>query len=167
MEDSGADRASENAARKTPVIYSDQHQRRKSRRHLSSGNYSKPLLDSHNGNNIIGNVHLQLVEPQSPADEDSSGSASTDKLPSAPGAATSLGAALQPQRTSMSTINAGAGVTPGLRRRREREERQKTFLRDQQDASSRAGDLKDKDDVNHSGMHNLEFRLLLQTLQIT
>lgn len=31
----------------------------------------------------------------------------------------------------------GAGVTPGLRRRRERAERQKSFMREQQDAANR------------------------------
>lgn len=47
-----------------------------------------------------------------------------------------------------------AGVTPGLRRRRERAERQKSFLREQQEAAAaglRPFDIKD-DIINNHGM---------------
>lgn len=47
-----------------------------------------------------------------------------------------------------------AGVTPGLRRRRERAERQKSFLREQQEATAtglRPFDIKD-DIINNHGM---------------
>lgn len=48
-----------------------------------------------------------------------------------------------------------AGVTPGLRRRRERAERQKSFLREQQEAAAagiRPFDIKD-DIINNHGMY--------------
>lgn len=46
-----------------------------------------------------------------------------------------------------------AGVTPGLRRRRERAERQKSFLREQQEAAAgiRPFDIKDEI-INNHGM---------------
>ncbi|XP_031617722.1 uncharacterized protein LOC116337370 isoform X6 [Contarinia nasturtii] len=57
-----------------------------------------------------------------------------------------------------------AGVTPGLRRRRERAERQKSFLREQQEAAAagfRPFDMKD-DIINNHDSENDEKRLLLQ-----
>lgn len=56
-----------------------------------------------------------------------------------------------------------AGVTPGLRRRRERAERQKSFLREQQEAAAalRPFDIKD-DIINNHGT----FKLLPKTKSI-
>lgn len=48
-------------------------------------------------------------------------------------------------------IHDGAGVTPGLRRRRERAERQKSFLREQQEAAGK--DQYEIKDENHGKYH--------------
>lgn len=53
-------------------------------------------------------------------------------------------------------VHENAGVTPGLRRRRERAERQKSFLREQQEAAAsgllRPFDIKDEI-INNHGMN--------------
>lgn len=53
-------------------------------------------------------------------------------------------------------VHESAGVTPGLRRRRERAERQKSFLREQQEAAAsgllRPFDIKDEI-INNHGTH--------------
>lgn len=48
----------------------------------------------------------------------------------------------------------GAGVTPGLRRRRERAERQKSFIREQQEAASAGSRPFGMDDLNGHGKKN-------------
>lgn len=45
----------------------------------------------------------------------------------------------------------GAGVTPGLRRRRERAERQKTFMREQQEAVAAGRPFDERPDENGHG----------------
>lgn len=65
-------------------------------------------------------------------------------------------------------VHESAGVTPGLRRRRERAERQKSFLREQQEAAAsgllRPFDIKDEI-INNHGMNAIvyhpEFVLVL------
>lgn len=54
-------------------------------------------------------------------------------------------------------VHGNAGVTPGLRRRRERAERQKSFLRGQQEAAAvglRPFDIK-SDIINNQGKFNV------------
>lgn len=87
-------------------------ERRKSRRHSTGNTPHSP------------SKHLMAPKSYSPLhqtlDEDSSSSANSGELNDVFG---------MPKG-----IHDGAGVTPGLRRRRERAERQKSFLREQQDA---------------------------------
>lgn len=87
---------------------SESVERRKSRRH-STGNPSHSPSASKN----YSPAHQTL-------DEDSSSSANSGEL--------------NDVFSKSKGIHEGAGVTPGLRRRRERAERQKSFLREQQDA---------------------------------
>lgn len=119
-------------------------ERRKSRRH-STGN--TPLLlastppTMHSTTHPKGYTPNMLLTIQQTVDEDSSGSGSNSTDPMSPGSTlngTELAAGFGVPKSSSATVLAGAGVTPGLRRRRERAERQKTFMREQQDASARA-----------------------------
>lgn len=110
----------------------EQSERRKSRRH-STGNTHLPQ-----------HTVLPSAVPNSPmyqtVDEDSSGSANSGKSNEVFGI------------TRMSFPHENAGVTPGLRRRRERAERQKSFMREQKQALPAALQLFNaKDDVNNHG----------------
>lgn len=112
----------------------DPLERRKSRRH-STGN--SPIMPPPIP------PHPQSYSPPTPAnqavDEDSSSSANSGELNDVFG-------------VPKSSRDSGAGVTPGLRRRRERAERQKTFIREQQEAVAaglRPFEL--KDDQNGHG----------------
>lgn len=61
-----------------------------------------------------------------------------------------------------------AGVTPGLRRRRERAERQKSFLREQQEAAAatvRPFDIKDEIHNNH-GMFSIQCIVIVLYLHL-
>lgn len=60
-----------------------------------------------------------------------------------------------------------AGVTPGLRRRRERAERQKTFIREQQEAAVAAAslrplDINHREDLNGHGKYSFHFISILR-----
>ncbi|XP_055315365.1 FH1/FH2 domain-containing protein 1 isoform X4 [Sitodiplosis mosellana] len=129
-------RIPDNSVRKTPRCRSlnanggDPLERRKSRRH-SSDAAPNPA---------------KFYSPRSPItmhqtlDEDSSSSVNSGELNDVFGV---------PKGTHES-----AGVTPGLRRRRERAERQKSFLREQQEAAAaglRPFDIKD-DIINNHGV---------------
>ncbi|XP_055315363.1 FH1/FH2 domain-containing protein 3 isoform X3 [Sitodiplosis mosellana] len=139
-------RIPDNSVRKTPRCRSlnanggDPLERRKSRRH-SSDAAPNPA---------------KFYSPRSPItmhqtlDEDSSSSVNSGELNDVFGV---------PKGTHES-----AGVTPGLRRRRERAERQKSFLREQQEAAAaglRPFDIKD-DIINNHDSENDEKRLLMQ-----
>lgn len=108
----------ENSVRKTlrcrsiNVNGSDIVERRKSRRH-STGTTPHSPSKHLNTSKMYSPLHQTL-------DEDSSSSANSGELNDVFGVS--------------KAIHDGAGVTPGLRRRRERAERQKSFLREQQDA---------------------------------
>lgn len=59
----------------------------------------------------------------------------------------------------------GAGVTPGLRRRRERAERQKTFMREQQEAAaSGVRPFEERPDENGHGKQTIAFALVFYAL---
>lgn len=137
-------RIPDNSVRKTPRFRSinangnDPIERRKSRRH-STG--TTPIA-----------VQQKCYSPRSPAvamhpqqtlDEDSSSSTNSGELNDVFGAHKGGG------------VHESAGVTPGLRRRRERAERQKSFLREQQEAAAsgllRPFDIKDEI-INNHGM---------------
>lgn len=125
-------------------------ERRKSRRH-STGN--TPLLLARTTSTppppptahptAVGYQPNMLLTIQQTVDEDSSGSGSNSTEPLSPGSTAPNGtdavggAAAGVLSAKSATVPVGAGVTPGLRRRRERAERQKTFMREQQDASAR------------------------------
>ncbi|XP_055689888.1 uncharacterized protein LOC129793707 isoform X3 [Lutzomyia longipalpis] len=108
-------RIPDNSVRKT-LRYraTDSAERRKSRRH-STGNTPAPPVPP---------LPHNLTATQT-VDEDSSSSQNS----------TELNCVFRECRDK--TPREGAGVTPGLRRRRERAERQKSFMREQQDAATR------------------------------
>lgn len=129
-------RIPDNSVRKTPRCRSinangnEPSERRKSRRHSTTPN---------SGNS-------KCFSPRSPMplhqtiDDDSSSSTNSGEI------------------NDVFGVNKGAhenaGVTPGLRRRRERAERQKSFLREQQEAAAaglRPFDIKDEI-INSHGM---------------
>lgn len=105
----------DNSIRKVPrcraVKGIDSNERRKSRRH--SSNSTPPPVPPHPKGYVL--------QRSDPLDEDSSSSANSNELNDV---------------FRDKTIRDGPGVTPGLRRRRERNERQKTFLREQQEAAA-------------------------------
>lgn len=111
---------------------SDPMERRKSRRH-STGNtaQSSPYPPPRFNNSAIGQT----------LDEDSSSSGNS-------------GEANEVFNHSKGPHDL-AGVTPGLRRRRERAERQKSFMREQQEAAA-AGvrPFEIKDNINNQGKSN-------------
>lgn len=145
-------RIPDNSVRKTPRFRSinangsDPIERRKSRRH-STGT----TPNSANGQ------QQKCYSPRSPAiamhqqtlDEDSSSSTNSGELNDVFGVHKSGGG-----------VHESAGVTPGLRRRRERAERQKSFLREQQEAAAsgllRPFDIKDEIISNH-GMNTMDY----------
>ncbi|XP_037039668.1 FH1/FH2 domain-containing protein 3 isoform X4 [Bradysia coprophila] len=90
------------------------HERRKSRRHSTGNSPMPPPIPPH--------PKSYTVPAQQIVDEDSSSSANSGELNDVFGIAKGN--------------RDGAGVTPGLRRRRERAERQKTFMREQQEAAA-------------------------------
>lgn len=90
------------------------HERRKSRRHSTGNSPMSPPIPPH--------PKSYTVPAQQVVDEDSSSSANSGELNDVFGI---------PKGN-----RDGAGVTPGLRRRRERAERQKTFMREQQEAAA-------------------------------
>lgn len=109
----------------------DSHERRKSRRH-STGN--SPVIQA------LKNGSPPAVHQQT-ADEDSSSSANSGELTDV--------------FNKVKTNRESAGVTPGLRRRRERAERQKTFMKEQQEAAAaglRPFDV-NRDDLNGHGKY--------------
>ncbi|XP_055702858.1 FH1/FH2 domain-containing protein 3 isoform X2 [Phlebotomus papatasi] len=110
-------RIPDNSVRKT-LRYraTDSAERRKSRRH-STGNTPAPPVPPL--------PHNLTMPPGQTLDEDSSSSQNS----------TELNCVFRECRDK--TPREGAGVTPGLRRRRERAERQKSFMREQQDAANR------------------------------
>lgn len=139
-------RIPDNSVRKTPRFRSinangnDPIERRKSRRH-STGTTPNSA-----------NAQQKCYSPRSPAmamhqqtlDEDSSSSTNSGELNDVFGVHKGGG------------VHESAGVTPGLRRRRERAERQKSFLREQQEAAAsgllRPFDIKDEI-INNHGMN--------------
>lgn len=139
-------RIPDNSVRKTPRFRSinangsDPIERRKSRRH-STGT----TPNSANG-------QQKCYSPRSPAlDEDSSSSTNSGELNDVFGVHKGGGGG----------VHESAGVTPGLRRRRERAERQKSFLREQQEAAAsgilRPFDIKDELINNHGMLIQLIF----------
>lgn len=129
----------------------DPNERRKSRRHstgtspiahqltapttINNNNHSSTMLNGVNNGAAATGLHQQT------ADEDSSSSANSGELNDV------FNVAKQNRES--------AGVTPGLRRRRERAERQKTFMREQQEfaaaASLRPIDISNREDLNGHG----------------
>lgn len=144
-------RIPDNSVRKTPRFRSinangsDPIERRKSRRH-STGTTPN-----------AANGQQKCYSPRSPAmvthqqilDEDSSSSTNSGELNDVFGVHKGGGG-----------VHESAGVTPGLRRRRERAERQKSFLREQQEAAAsgilRPFDIKDEIISNH-GMNSIGY----------
>lgn len=120
----------------------DPNERRKSRRH-STG--TSPLIHqlSPTTNNHSPKIYHGVNNLHQTADEDSSSSANSGEL-------NDVFNVTKQNRES-------AGVTPGLRRRRERAERQKTFIREQEDAvaaaSARPIDENKSDDLNRHGKY--------------
>lgn len=112
----------------------EQSERRKSRRH-STGNTS---LSQHS---VIAQMSNSPIHQT--VDEDSSGSANSGKSNEMFGI------------TRIGFPHENAGVTPGLRRRRERAERQKSFMREQQKQAVPAvlQLFNAKDDANNHGMY--------------
>ncbi|XP_073837875.1 formin homology 2 domain containing isoform X8 [Musca autumnalis] len=111
-------RLPDNTLRKTQRFRNstDTAERRKSRRHstgTSPGNINKVLP-----------THSRLTPPQTILDEDSSSSTNSAEYAN--------GVFVDKQHRD------GAGVTPGLRRRRERAERHRSFLKEQQEAAAAA-----------------------------
>lgn len=135
-------RVSDNSVRKTPRCRSlnangNELERRKSRRHSTGTSPNSTMANTkcYSPRSSM-TVHQTL-------DEDSSSSANSGELNDV------FGVSKGPHEN--------AGVTPGLRRRRERAERQKSFLREQQEAStaaSRPFDIKDEIHNNH-GMFSI------------
>lgn len=115
----------------------DPVERRKSRRHSTGNSPIMPPPIPSQPKSYSPPVHQQTV------DEDSSSS----------------GHSAEPNDVfgvTMKSAREGPGVTPGLRRRRERAERQKTFIREQQEAAA-AGirPFDGKDDPNLLGKYNI------------
>lgn len=144
-------RIPDNSVRKTPrcrsinANRSDPLERRKSRRHSTgtSPNTAK------NASPKCYSPRSQMMMIHQTLDEDSSSSANSNELNDVFGGITAKGP------------HENAGVTPGLRRRRERAERQKSFMREQQEAVA-AGlrPFEIKDDIIH-GNHGKFFFLLI------
>ncbi|XP_046808100.1 protein piccolo isoform X4 [Lucilia cuprina] len=114
--ESDGTRLPDNTLRKTQRFRSstDTAERRKSRRHstgTSPGNINKVLP-----------THMRLTPTQPALDEDSSSSTNSAEFSGG------VFAEKKPRD--------GAGVTPGLRRRRERAERHRSFLKEQQEAAA-------------------------------
>lgn len=108
-------------------------ERRKSRRHSTENTlHTSPVTK------LYSPMHQTL-------DEDSSSSANSGELNEVFG--------------MTKGIHEGAGVTPGLRRRRERAERQKSFLREQQEAVTAGKNSFELKDDNH-GKHIISFLFL-------
>ncbi|XP_030373200.1 FH1/FH2 domain-containing protein 3-like isoform X1 [Scaptodrosophila lebanonensis] len=114
--ESDGQRLPENSVRKTQRFRpgSNTTERRKSRRH-SSDNSPVPLTK-------VLPTPLRMTPTHATLDEDSSGSTNSTEFSSG------LFQEKKPRD--------GAGVTPGLRRRRERAERHKSFLKEQQEAAA-------------------------------
>lgn len=135
LEDGETDgiRIPDNSVRKTlryrasNVNTLDPNERRKSRRHSTGTSpvihHMTPTSPSVAVNNHSASMLNTTVAHQT-ADEDSSSSANSGELNDV------FNVAKQNRES--------AGVTPGLRRRRERAERQKTFMREQQEAAAAA-----------------------------
>lgn len=132
-------RIPDNSVRKTPRCRSinangsDPLERRKSRRHSTGTTPISANPKSYSPRSMMMPMHQTV-------DEDSSSSGNSGELNDVFGV--TKGA------------HENAGVTPGLRRRRERAERQKSFLREQQEAAAaglRPFDIKE-DIINNHGM---------------
>lgn len=116
----------------------DPLERRKSRRHSTGGNAPQVAVSVQS----MSKYHSSPVHNQT-LDEDSSSSANSGEINDV------FGVAKGPHDS--------AGVTPGLRRRRERAERQKSFMREQQEAAAagiRPFDIKDVIGANNNNNNN-------------
>ncbi|XP_032310349.1 FH1/FH2 domain-containing protein 3 isoform X4 [Drosophila ananassae] len=115
--ESDGQRLPQNSMRKTQRYRpgSNTTERRKSRRH-STDNSPAPLTK------VLPTTVLRMTPTQGILDEDSSGSTNS----------TEFSGGLFSEKKPRD----GAGVTPGLRRRRERAERHKSFLKEQQEAAA-------------------------------
>lgn len=123
----------------------DPLERRKSRRHSTGGNAPQVAVSVQS----MSKYHSSPVQNQT-LDEDSSSSANSGEINDV------FGVSKGPHES--------AGVTPGLRRRRERAERQKSFMREQQEAAAagiRPFDMKDvigannnNNNINSQGMYS-------------
>ncbi|XP_015044143.2 uncharacterized protein Fhos isoform X3 [Drosophila pseudoobscura] len=115
--ESDGQRLPQNSMRKTQRYRpgSNTTERRKSRRH-STDNSPAPITK------VLATTLLRMTPTQGTLDEDSSGSTNS----------TEFSGGLFNEKKPRD----GAGVTPGLRRRRERAERHKSFLKEQQEAAA-------------------------------
>ncbi|XP_037722324.1 FH1/FH2 domain-containing protein 3 isoform X5 [Drosophila subpulchrella] len=115
--ESDGQRLPQNSMRKTQRYRpgTNTTERRKSRRH-STDNSPAPLTK------VLPTTVLRMTPTQATVDEDSSGSTNS----------TEFSGGLFNEKKPRD----GAGVTPGLRRRRERAERHKSFLKEQQEAAA-------------------------------
>ncbi|XP_043650592.1 uncharacterized protein LOC122618304 isoform X2 [Drosophila teissieri] len=115
--ESDGQRLPQNSMRKTQRYRpgTNTTERRKSRRH-STDNSPAPLTK------VLPTTVLRMTPTQATVDEDSSGSTNS----------TEFSGGLFTEKKPRD----GAGVTPGLRRRRERAERHKSFLKEQQEAAA-------------------------------
>ncbi|XP_043065030.1 uncharacterized protein LOC108096044 isoform X2 [Drosophila ficusphila] len=115
--ESDGQRLPQNSMRKTQRYRpgTNTAERRKSRRH-STDNSPAPLTK------VLPTTVLRMTPTQATVDEDSSGSTNS----------TEFSGGLFNEKKPRD----GAGVTPGLRRRRERAERHKSFLKEQQEAAA-------------------------------
>ncbi|XP_046808101.1 uncharacterized protein LOC111681359 isoform X5 [Lucilia cuprina] len=143
--ESDGTRLPDNTLRKTQRFRSstDTAERRKSRRHstgTSPGNINKVLP-----------THMRLTPTQPALDEDSSSSTNSAEFSGG------VFAEKKPRD--------GAGVTPGLRRRRERAERHRSFLKEQQEAAAAVaanGYMNSTDNREDMESDNEDKKLLLQ-----
>ncbi|XP_041673623.1 uncharacterized protein LOC121529745 isoform X3 [Drosophila eugracilis] len=115
--ESDGQRLPQNSMRKTQRYRpgTNTTERRKSRRH-STDNSPAPITK------VLPTTVLRMTPTQATVDEDSSGSTNS----------TEFSGGLFNEKKPRD----GAGVTPGLRRRRERAERHKSFLKEQQEAAA-------------------------------
>lgn len=114
----------------------DPLERRKSRRHSTGGNAPQVAVSVQS----MSTYHNSPIHNQT-LDEDSSSSANSGEINDV------FGVPKGPHES--------AGVTPGLRRRRERAERQLSFMREQQEAAAagiRPFDMKDI--INNANINN-------------
>ncbi|SPP77368.1 blast:FH1/FH2 domain-containing protein 3 [Drosophila guanche] len=145
--ESDGQRLPQNSMRKTQRYRpgTNTTERRKSRRH-STDNSPVPITK------VLPTTLLRMTPTQGTLDEDSSGSTNS----------TEFSGGLFNEKKPRD----GAGVTPGLRRRRERAERHKSFLKEQQEAAANgifaALEQREGLELDSEGKQQLQLQLQLK-----